>query len=68
MLPPPGPIETIQADRAAAVRGMHEAALANIDADMADLAAAADMSAAKHVGAAHVAEAIQSRRGLSEFI
>jgi len=28
----------------------------------------ADMSAAKHVGAAHVAEAIQSRRGLSEFI
>jgi len=28
----------------------------------------ADMSASQHVGAAHVAEAIQSRRGLSEFI
>jgi len=28
----------------------------------------ADMSAAKHVGATHVAEAVQSRRGLSEFI
>jgi FKBP-type peptidyl-prolyl cis-trans isomerase SlyD len=42
VITPIRPIEPIQADRAAGARGMYETPLANIDADVADLSAAAE--------------------------
>ena len=42
MVPPVRTVQMVQADRAAGGRRMHESPLANVDADMADAAAAAE--------------------------
>ena len=47
MVPPPTAIDPIQAHGSAGIGRMHEAPLADIDADMADLAAFANFHTAK---------------------
>ena len=42
MIPPVRTVQTVQADRAAGGRGMHETAFTDVDADVTDAAAATE--------------------------